>query len=135
VLPPCIIFKGRTYIEGWYQDPNLPNNWRIEVSNNGWTTDKISLCWLQNLFIPAINGRTTRRYRLLVLDGHGSHLIPEFDQVRSKNDIIPIYMPAHSSNYLQSLDISCFSPLKNVVNMLKGERAEGNCINYTDVAY
>jgi hypothetical protein len=78
-LPPCIIFKGRTHIEGWYQDPNLPSDWRIEVSENVWTTDKIGLRWLQNLFIPATNGRTTGRYRLLVLDGHGSHLTPEFD--------------------------------------------------------
>ena len=33
-LPPCIIFKGRVHIEGWYQDPNLPPDWRIEISPN-----------------------------------------------------------------------------------------------------
>jgi hypothetical protein len=44
-LPPCIIFKGQVYIAGWFES-NLPRDWRIEVSNNGWTTDEIGLRWL-----------------------------------------------------------------------------------------
>ena len=107
-LPP---FKGKIHIEGWYQDEALPHDWRIEVSPNGWTTDEIGLQWLQNLFIPATNGRTAGDYRLLVLDGHGSHLTPQFDKVWSENNIIPICMPPHSSHLLQSLNVGCFSPL------------------------
>ena len=45
-LPPCIIFKGQVYIAGWFESLNLPTNSRIEVSNNGWTTDEIGLRWL-----------------------------------------------------------------------------------------
>ena len=110
-LPPCIIFKGKVHIEGWYQDEALPHDWRIEVSQNGWTTDEIGLQWLQNLFIPATNGCTAGDYCLLVLDGHGSHLTPQFDKVWSENNIIPICMPPHSSHLLQSLNVGCFSPL------------------------
>jgi predicted HTH domain antitoxin len=62
VLPPCIIFKGKVHIEGWYQDMALPADWRIEVSKNGWTTDQIGLRWLQKVFIPATTSRTTGRY-------------------------------------------------------------------------
>jgi hypothetical protein len=40
---PCIIFKGKVHIEGWYQDQALPPDWRIEVSQNGKTTDEIGL--------------------------------------------------------------------------------------------
>lgn len=112
VLPPCIIFKGSIHIEGWYQESKLPSNWRIEVSPNGWTSDEIGLRWLQNVFIPETNGRMVGKHRLLVLDGHGSHLTPEFDRVCHENNIIPICMPAHSSNYCQPLDVSCFAPLK-----------------------
>ena len=61
-LPPCIIFKGKVHIEGWYQDSKLPRDWRIEISPNGWTTDEIGLRWLQNLFIPATASRITGRY-------------------------------------------------------------------------
>jgi len=62
VLPPCIIFKEKVHIEGWYQDTALPANWQIEVSENGWTTDQIGLQWLQKVFIPATTSRTTGRY-------------------------------------------------------------------------
>ena len=41
VLPPCIIFKGKNYIECWFD--NLPKDWRFEVSQNGWTIDEIGL--------------------------------------------------------------------------------------------
>ncbi|ODM24077.1 hypothetical protein SI65_01667 [Aspergillus cristatus] len=122
VLPPCIIFKGSVHIEGWYQDSKLPHNWRIEVSPNGWTSDQIGLRWLQKVFIPETTSRTTGKYRLLVLDGHGSHLTPEFDKICSENDIIPICMPPHSSNYCQPLDVSCFSPLKGAYGCLVQDR-------------
>lgn len=45
-IPTTIIPKGKVYIEGWYQESRLPDDWRIEVSQNGWTTDEIGLRWL-----------------------------------------------------------------------------------------
>ncbi|ODM16858.1 hypothetical protein SI65_07823 [Aspergillus cristatus] len=125
-LPPCIIFKGKVHIEGWYQDEALPKDWRIEVSDNGWTTDQIGLRWLQNTFIPATNGHMIGKYRLLILDGHGSHLTPQFDEICSQNDIIPICMPAHSSHLLQPLDVGCFAPLKMAYGCLVENRARQN---------
>jgi hypothetical protein len=78
-LPPCIIFKRKVYIQGWYEDPNIPHDWRFEISKNGWMNDEIGLRWLQKLFILATASRTVGKYQLLILDGHGSHLTPEFD--------------------------------------------------------
>ena len=125
-LPPCIIFKGSVHIEAWYQEPKLPPNWRIEVSPNGWTSDEIGLRWLQKVFIPETNSRMTGSYRLLVLDGHGSHLTPEFDKTCSENNIIPICMPPHSSNYCQPLDVTCFSPLKRAYgNLVQNRMRQG----------
>lgn len=109
-LPPCIIFKGKIFIESWFD--NLPNDWRFEISPNGWTSDEIGLRWLQKLFIPSTYSRIKGRYRLLILDGHGSHLIPKFDEICAANNIIPICMPAHLSHLLQPLDIGCFAILK-----------------------
>ena len=73
-LPPTIIFKGKLYNQAWFEGHT--QDWRFEVSQNGWTTDEIGLRWLQKLFIPSTNSRTQGRYRLLVLDGHDSHLTP-----------------------------------------------------------
>jgi hypothetical protein len=65
----------------------------------------------------------TEKYCLLVLNGHSSHPTPQFDQLCSENNIIPIYMPPHSSHKLQPLDIGCFSPLKKVYGSLVEQRA------------
>ncbi|BCS24404.1 uncharacterized protein APUU_40848A [Aspergillus puulaauensis] len=111
-IPSTIIFKGKVYIEGWYSEQRIPGDWHIEVSKNGWTTDEIGLRWLQNCFIPTTTPRIVARYRMLVLDGHGSHLTPEFDKICQDNDIIPLCMPSHSSHLLQPLDVGCFGPLK-----------------------
>jgi hypothetical protein len=99
VLPPTITFKGKRYIESWFSI-DIPDDWRFEVSLNGWADDAIGLRWLQKQFIPATTSRLRGRYRLLILDGHGSHLTPEFDKMCAANDIIPICMPAHSSHLL-----------------------------------
>ena len=54
------------------------------------------------------------KYCLLVLDGHGSHLTPEFDRICEESHIIAICMPPHASHLLQPLDVGCFSVLKRV---------------------
>jgi hypothetical protein len=28
-VPPCIIFKGKVHIQGWFEEPGLPRDWRI----------------------------------------------------------------------------------------------------------
>ncbi|EEA21528.1 transposon, putative [Talaromyces marneffei ATCC 18224] len=110
-LPSYIIFKATKNVRvGWFED--LPDDWRINISDNGWTTDQIGLEWLKTHFIPYINDRTRGKYRMLILNGHGSHLTAEFDRICTENNIIPIYMPPHSSHLLQPLDVGCFVVLK-----------------------
>jgi hypothetical protein len=99
-------------VQGWFEEYDLPRDWRIEVSANRWTTDQIGLWWLEKCFIPVITARTKGGSRLLVLDGHGSHLTPDFDKMCKDNNIVCICMPPHSSHLLQPLDVGCFGLLK-----------------------
>ena len=99
-------------MEAWYENKRVSSNWRIEVSPNGWTSNEIGLRWLQDHFIPLTAGRSLGKYRLLILDGHDSHLTPQFDQTCAENNIIPMCIPAHASHKLQPLDVAVFSPLK-----------------------
>lgn len=110
-LPSMIILKGKTHISSWYLD-SLPREWTIAVSDNGWTTDQLGLTWLTDVFHPYTKDRTKGVYRLLVLDGHGSHVTPKFDLFCKDNNIIILCMPPHSSHLLQPLDVSCFASLK-----------------------
>lgn len=110
-LPPMIIFSGKMHQALWYKE--LPPHWTIGLRENGWTNDRLGLLWLQTVFNYHTQTRTTGQYRLLILDGHGSHVTPEFDRYCIDNAIIVLCMPPHSSHLLQPLDVGCFSPLKS----------------------
>jgi hypothetical protein len=113
-LPPMIIFAGKVHQSVWYDsdDHQLPSDWVIALSDNGWTNDALGLFWLKNMFDKHTKNRTIGPYRLLILDGHGSHSTAEFDRYCSENSIIALCMPPHSSHLLQPLDVACFSVLK-----------------------
>jgi hypothetical protein len=115
-LPPTIIFKGKRYNQSWFVD--LPSDWRLETSDNGWTTDEIGLRWLKHHFIPLTTQRTQGVWRLLILDGHGSHLTAAFDDICIENNIVSICMPPHSSHLLQPLDVGCFAVIKRSYGQL-----------------
>jgi hypothetical protein len=112
ILPPMVIFAGKVHQSLWYQD--IPTDWIIGLSENGWTNDDLGFQWLKEVFDKHTASRTIGRYRLLILDGHSSHNTAEFDFFCKSNQIIPLYMPAHSSHLLQPLDVSCFAPLKQI---------------------
>ncbi len=111
--PPLFILEGKVHISTWYKDRDLPYDWAIGVSENGWTNNELGMTWLRTIFNRYTKDRTKGRYRLLILDGHGNHVTSEFEQFCAQNDIIPLCMPAHSSHLLQPLDVGCFSTLKS----------------------
>ena len=44
VLPPQIIFAGKKHQSQWYID--IPNDYRISTSENGWKNDDLGVKWL-----------------------------------------------------------------------------------------
>lgn len=126
ILPPYLILKGKVFLERWFP---LPPNWAINLSPNGWTSDQTGLDWLQKHFIP--NSTRKGTYILLILDGHSSHLTPQFDKLCEENKIICLCMPAHASHLLQPLDVGCFSVLKKAYGGLIGEEMR-NGVNSID---
>jgi hypothetical protein len=78
-LPPYIIFKGKVFIQSWFDE--LPKDSILDTSPNGWTTDTIGLSWLQMQFIPQVEPRSVGKWKLLILGGHSSHLTAQFDQI------------------------------------------------------
>ena len=110
-IPPFIIYKGRVHISAWYEEADIPRNWKLSVSENGWTNNALGLEWLKH-FDKHTKARQKGSYRLLILDGHESHLSQEFKDYCLVHKILTLCMPAHSSHILQPLDVVCFSPLK-----------------------
>ncbi|KAJ3521022.1 hypothetical protein NM208_g13473 [Fusarium decemcellulare] len=110
-IQPFIIGAGQYHLANWYQDSNLPGDWAITTTQNGWTDNETGLEWLKH-FDRCTAKRSNSRYRLLILDGHESHHSIDFERYCEENKIIRLCMPPHSSHLLQPLDVGCFSVLK-----------------------
>jgi hypothetical protein len=109
-IPPFIILTGQYHLSAWYKT-EIPRDWVIAVSDNGWTTNNLGVEWLKH-FNAHTKARTIGARRLLILDGHESHHSLEFQELCRENNIYTLCMPPHSSHLLQPLDVGCFSPLK-----------------------
>ncbi|KAI1676184.1 hypothetical protein KJE20_14240, partial [Pyrenophora tritici-repentis] len=46
--PPFIIYKGRVHISAWYEEAGIPYDWKLSVSENGWTNNELGLAWLKH---------------------------------------------------------------------------------------
>ena len=110
-IPPFIILAAQYHLANWYQECNLPADWCIAISDNGWTNNEVGLSWIKH-FDQHTASRTKGIYRMLILNGHESHYSTDFELYCQQHNIITLYMPAHSSHLLQPLDVGCFGPLK-----------------------
>ena len=109
VLKPWVIFKGKQQQKAWRSF--IKEGGHIALSENGWTNNEIGLDWLKQCFEPETRSRLKGRYRLLILDGHASHLTSEAIQFCKEKDIILLCLPSHSTDMLQPLDVGVFHPL------------------------
>ena len=121
-LDPLVIFRGQTTQQQWFPDNELHRfkHWLFTTSKNGWTSNSHALKWPNKLFIPHTKPLNPDQYRLLILDGHGSHATDDFIWDCFQNQIYIIYLPAHTSHVLQPLDLSVFSPLKTAYRKWAG---------------
>jgi hypothetical protein len=131
-IPPIMILSAKSHQVDWYH--NLPPDWVVADSDNGWTTDELRLEWAKH-FHEHTEARSTGAYRLLIFDGHSSHVTPEFDQYCTDNKIITLCMPPHTSHRLQPLDAGCFSPLKTAYGRQVAELARQGVFHVSKVDF
>lgn len=110
-VPPFLLVKGAYHLASWYTESGLPGSWVIKPTFNGWTDNETCLDWIKH-FDKHTGARTKGSYRMLVLDGHGSHQSVDFEAYCKDHKIIPLCLPPHSSHITQPLDIGLFGPLK-----------------------
>jgi len=112
-LPPLLIFKAKYTNTAWIP-ASTPEKWKFSTSNSGWTSDNHAYEWLTTLFEPETRRNDSKR-RLLLLDGHGSHLTARFIAFCLDKNIDLVCLPPHTSHLLQPLDVGVFSPLKRAL--------------------
>jgi hypothetical protein len=80
-------------------------------SASGWTNNDVGLAWLEQVFERFTKQKARCGYRLLILDGHGSHLTSDFINFCNNNRILLAIFPPHATHSLQPLDVVLFAPL------------------------
>src|SRR5580692_15904 len=98
-------------MESWYRE-KLPNKELILLSESGFTSDILSYRFLEH-FIQHTSAGSDQPYKLLLMDNHGSHIMPEFVLLAIQNNIVPSSFPAHLTQCMQPLDVGIFQVYKH----------------------
>ncbi|ODQ69423.1 hypothetical protein LIPSTDRAFT_334725, partial [Lipomyces starkeyi NRRL Y-11557] len=111
ILPPLGIFKGKNVLQNWISNEVLDKSF-FSANTKGWTSDLHGLEWLKRVFEPATRAKANGQQRLLICDGHDSHISGSFIAHCLQNRITLLILPPHTSHLLQPLDVAIFGPLK-----------------------
>lgn len=111
VLPPALIYQGSSgdLQNTWMEDLQEEDKAYFTSTANGWTSDRLGLAWLR-LFDKQTKHKGSRR-RLLIVDGHSSHINWGIIQLADALRILILILPPHTTHRLQPLDVGLFSPL------------------------
>lgn len=111
MISPLVIFKGETLSTAWVP-ASVAEDWRFSCNMKGWTSNLHGVEWLRRIFEPNTRAKANGKPRVLICDGHDSHVTGDFIQHCTENNIKLLVLPPHSSHFTQPLDIGIFSPLK-----------------------
>ena len=114
LVPPLLIFKAKYTNTAWIP-VHTPADWRFSTSNSGWTSDSHAYEWLTTVFDPTTRLADPLLHRLLIMDGHGSHITANVIAYCMEHAIDLLILPPHTSHMLQPLDVGVFSPLKRAL--------------------
>jgi len=115
-IDPLIIFKGQNVLQSWIPK-DVISKWHFSANTKGWTSNLHGLEWLKRVFKPSTRAKATQngklQQRLLICDGHDSHISGSFISHCIQNRISLLILPPHTSHVLQPLDVAIFRPLKS----------------------
>ena len=113
-LRPWTIFKGKAQQMKWFQTMERleEEDYNICTSESGWTDNELGLAYLEKHFEPQTREtKGEQGYRILIVNGHESHITIQALRFRVTHRIILLCLPAHTTHPLQPLDVGFFFPL------------------------
>jgi hypothetical protein len=109
-LSPLVIYKGTTPNDAWLiKDNARVEGWHYAASPKDWSNNILGYKWLWRVFAKQTSnlGR-----RLLIVDGHGSHVTTNFACYCMLHSIDLLVLPPHTLHKLQPLDVGVSAPLE-----------------------
>ncbi len=112
-ITPTLIYKGTSYDlqDTWVQEFGEKDDAFFAASDNGWSSNALGLQWLTKVFHTRTKQKANNRRRLLIVDGHSSHVNMKFLDLADSLRTIVLILPPHSTHRLQPLDVGLFAPL------------------------
>lgn len=110
-IPPMLVYPRKRM--PLTLQKNGPIGASYKCSKNGWVNTEIFVEWLCHFQKYA--KATESDPVLMILDNHSSHISIEAYDFCKKNFIHMISLPPHTSDHLQPLDLTVFSPLKSAL--------------------
>ena len=112
-----ILFQGKRNQTKWAFEG--PTGAAYDISDSGWMEGKNFVKWFKTIFLQHVN--KLEGYKLLYLDGHFSHISEELIKLARENNVILFRLPAHTSHFLQPLNVGVFRNTKAVWEPLLDE--------------
>lgn len=110
--PPMVLYyyKGKVpkkIIE------NLPEDWGVGLSDNGWQTGETFFEYIANVYCPWLEKEKIQLPVIMYLDNHSSHLTPPLFSLCREKQIELIGLIPNSTHIYQPLDIAFFKAFKS----------------------
>ena len=111
-IPPAFIYQGDSgdLRDSWIDDLE-EETVHFAATPTSWSCNCVGQQWLETVFDCYTKAKAGQGYRLLLVDGHYSHVNLSFFDYADKYSIIVLVLPPHSTHRLQPLDVGLFSPL------------------------
>jgi hypothetical protein len=125
LLKPLIIYAGKNLYGHMLPKVTATEDFVFSTSDTGWSNNFLYLQWLTLVFHPQTAHLVTNKHptRLLIVDGHTSHIEAEPMLFCRQNNIQLLCLPPHTSHVTQPLDVGVFGPLKSFMGRLTDNRA------------
>ena len=115
-LPPYTIYRAKSLWNTWTKGG--AEGAAYGVSSSGWMFDKNFESWFIREFVTKTADRAGNHQRVLLYDGHASHLTYPTIRNAIDNKISIFCLPPNTSHALQPLDVGVFKSLKNTYSEL-----------------
>ena len=133
-IAPMIILPGVEHQARFYTETSIENKTLVALTDTGYTNDELSLKWLEH-FDKMTNARRMGTYRLLLLDGHGSHTTKQFLQYCHDRKIICYRLLPHTTHLMQPLDVVVFQPYKHHHAEAVDEATRTGCVEFNKMEF
>jgi hypothetical protein len=97
----------------WVEDIHQNRPAFVTATPSGWTNEDTGLQWLIQVFDRETKARARQSWRLLYVDGHGSHVTLGFLEYCAANRILVVRFPPHATHTVQPLDVVVFKSLSS----------------------